>query len=115
MRPFGMRKPTNLAGKPICEGPERAACTDSRVCSGSARDGLFEASPTITFVGDLEPFLDETLTYVQQLQQAHVPVEFQLFKGCFHAFELVAPKAKVSQSAWAFLLGAYGEYWERYY
>ncbi len=71
--------------------------------------------PTITFVGDLEPFKDETLAYVQQLQQAHVPVEFQLFKGCFHAFEMVAPKAKISQSAWAFLLGAYGEYWERYF
>jgi acetyl esterase/lipase len=71
--------------------------------------------PTITFVGDLEPFKDETITYVQQLQQANVPVEFQMFNGCFHAFEMVAPKAKISQAAWAFLLGAFGDYCERYF
>jgi acetyl esterase/lipase len=71
--------------------------------------------PTITFVGDLEPFKDETLTYVQQLRHANVPVEFQLFEGCFHAFEMVAPQSKISQVAWAFLLGAFGVYCDRYF
>jgi acetyl esterase/lipase len=37
--------------------------------------------PTFTFVGDLEPFRDETIDYVENLKKAGVPVEFKLFEG----------------------------------
>lgn len=52
--------------------------------------------PTLTYVGDLEPFRDETSLYVQNLRAAGVPVEFRVFPGCWHAFDFVAPKAEVS-------------------
>lgn len=63
--------------------------------------------PAVTFVGDLEPFRDETVQYVEGLRKAGVPVEFELFKGCYHAFEQMCPKAKVSKRAIAFLINAY--------
>jgi len=70
--------------------------------------------PTITFVGSLEPFRDETTTYVERMRQAGVPVEFRLFEGCFHAFEVLVPEAEVSKEAWQFVFGSYSEYIEKY-
>jgi acetyl esterase/lipase len=67
-------------------------------------DGL---PPAVTFVGDLEPFRDETIAYVDNLRKAGVPVKFEIFKGCYHAFEQFTPKAKVSQKALALLTEAY--------
>ncbi|MCU1648816.1 MAG: esterase [Nocardia sp.] len=55
--------------------------------------------PTLTYVGDLEPFRDETTHYVESLRAAGVPVEFKVFPGCWHAFDFFAPKAEVSLEA----------------
>jgi len=63
--------------------------------------------PTITFVGDLEPFKDEVIEYVDNLRKAGMSVDFKLFKGCYHAFEQVCPNAQVSQEALEFLMKSY--------
>lgn len=55
--------------------------------------------PTYTCVGQLDPFRDETIDYVARLAQAGVDVEFQLYPGCFHAFEHIVPDAEISQHA----------------
>lgn len=70
--------------------------------------------PTITFVGDLEPFADETITYVENLRKAGIPVTFRLFEGCYHSFEKIRPNAAISKEARSFLLNAYSEYLDRY-
>jgi acetyl esterase/lipase len=70
--------------------------------------------PTITFVGDLEPFRDETIEYIEHLKREGVPVAFKLFKGCFHAFEVAFPKLEISKEAWSFLLTAYSNYVDTY-
>jgi acetyl esterase/lipase len=44
--------------------------------------------PAYTFIGQLDPFRDETLEYVARLAQAGVPVEFHLYPGCFHGLML---------------------------
>lgn len=46
--------------------------------------------PTLTYVGDIEPFTDETLQYVENLKKAGVEVQFRLFEGCFHGFDLLS-------------------------
>ncbi|MFW5689216.1 MAG: alpha/beta hydrolase, partial [Spirochaetota bacterium] len=61
---------------------------------------------TVTFVGDLDPFRDETIAYVERLRAADVPVDFELFEGCYHGFETVCPDATVSRRARAFWTGA---------
>ena len=63
--------------------------------------------PAATFVGDLEPFRDETLDYIQNLQKAGIPVKYEVYKGCFHGFDAVCPKADVSIKAVNFIMDAY--------
>lgn len=45
--------------------------------------------PTLTYVGTVEPFTDETVEYVEKLRKAGVEVQFRLFEGCFHGFDLL--------------------------
>jgi acetyl esterase/lipase len=60
--------------------------------------------PTATFVGDLDPFRDETLQYVEALRAAGVPVEFRLFEGCYHAFDMIGANTNAGRDAAGFLL-----------
>ncbi len=60
--------------------------------------------PTITFVGDLDPFRDETIAYVENLEKAGVPVEFKRYPGCFHGFDTVAPNSEPGADALRFTL-----------
>jgi acetyl esterase/lipase len=70
--------------------------------------------PTITFVGDLEPFRDETIEYVENLKKAGIPVAFELYHGCFHGFDTLVPEAEVSQTAVRFLLESYSQSVDKY-
>jgi acetyl esterase/lipase len=58
--------------------------------------------PAMTYVGDIEPFRDEVADYVARLREAGVPVEFEIFPGAYHGFDVVAPGAAVSRRALAF-------------
>lgn len=46
--------------------------------------------PTLTYVGTVDPFLDETTQYVDNLTAAGVEVKFTTFEGCFHGFDLLS-------------------------
>lgn len=54
--------------------------------------------PTYTFVGDIEPFYDETRVYIKNLQQADVEAAIEVYPGCFHAFDQFI-QTKVAQEA----------------
>ena len=69
--------------------------------------------PTITFVGELEPFKDETIEYVEALK-ANIPVKFALFPKAFHAFEQLVKHADVAKKANAFHLEAWGAFYDLY-
>ncbi|MEJ8305772.1 alpha/beta hydrolase [Saccharibacillus sacchari] len=71
--------------------------------------------PAVTFAGELEPFRDETIRYVEHLRAAGVTAEFELYPGCYHAFDMMCPKAEVSKRATAFLMRAFGEAAYRYF
>lgn len=70
--------------------------------------------PTITFVGDVEPFYDETIQYVEALKQANIPVKFKRYEGCFHAFENFVPKSDVAKDALNFTYDSYAEFYDKY-
>lgn len=57
--------------------------------------------PLFTYVGELEPFRDEVVDLVDRLRAAGVPVTFEVFPGCYHGFDVVAPGAAVSRRALA--------------
>ncbi len=71
--------------------------------------------PTASFVGDLEPFRDEVIQYVENLRKAGVPVDFEKYNGCYHAFEHMCPKAAVSKKAMAFAMNSFKYAAEHYF
>ena len=58
------------------------------------------AASTYIDVGDLDLFRDEDIAITQRLSAAGVPVEFHLWTGAYHASELFAPHARLSQRIW---------------
>ena len=71
--------------------------------------------PTITYVGSAEPFRDETKIYVESLRRANVPVEFEIFDGAFHAFDLIVPDAPISRRANQFLMENFRKFARMYF
>ncbi len=65
--------------------------------------------PTFSFVGDQDPFLDETKIYVDKLRAAGVPVKFKVFKGGYHGYENFVPKAQISRDTNAFVRESFAE------
>lgn len=59
--------------------------------------------PTLTYVGTIEPFHDETVEYINNLKAADVPVHFMEFPGCFHAFNMMCGNSSVGRRADQFL------------
>lgn len=59
--------------------------------------------PAYTFVGDIEPFYDETLTFIDRLNKAGVPARVDVYHapgpGCFHSFDMLTPWRTVSRQA----------------
>lgn len=55
--------------------------------------------PAYTFVGDIEPFYCETLTYINNLQKNDIPAKVDIYPNCFHAFDMLLPFKKVSKKA----------------
>ena len=46
--------------------------------------------PTLTYIGTIEPFYDETLEYINNLNEDKVKTDIRIFDGCFHAFDLMS-------------------------
>lgn len=71
--------------------------------------------PAASFVGDLEPFRDEVIQFVENLRKAGVPVDFEIYNGCYHAFEHMCPKAAVSKKAIDFFMNSFKYAAEHYF
>lgn len=75
--------------------------TDPRVAVPARRDDLSGLPPAWIGVGTHDLFHDEDLAYAERLNNAGVPCHVEVVPGAFHGFDLVAPKAQVSQSFFA--------------
>lgn len=82
--------------------------------SPSLNEDYSDFPPTISFVGDLEPFYDENVDYIKELEKASVPVRFKVFKGGYHGFEVGSPKSEIGQEANKFQLDAFEEFYDKY-
>lgn len=47
--------------------------------------------PAYTYVGDMEPFYRETLSYIENLQKAGIPAAVDVYPGWFHAYDIFRP------------------------
>lgn len=55
--------------------------------------------PAYTFVGDIEPFYDETLRYIQNLRDAGVEAGADVYPDWFHAYDIFFPAKAVVRQA----------------
>ena len=55
--------------------------------------------PCYTFVGSGEPFLAETLRYVENMKAAGIPAEAEVYPTDMHAFDLLRPADEISRRA----------------
>ncbi|TFH25529.1 MAG: alpha/beta hydrolase [Bacteroidia bacterium] len=70
--------------------------------------------PTITFVGEFEPFRDENIEYVEALKKEGIPVEFKFYKGCFHGFDILVAGSSIAKDALGFTYQSYAKYYDTY-
>ena len=62
--------------------------------------------PMFIDVGDMDLFRDEDVEFVGRLLQAGNRTEFHVYPGAYHASEVFAPEAELSQRIWATRLAA---------
>lgn len=55
--------------------------------------------PTYTFVGDIDLFYDETKEYILKLKKSGVKADLTVYKGCFHAFDIICSNTKIARHA----------------
>lgn len=70
--------------------------------------------PTITFVGEYEPFYWETVDYVNRLKAAEVDVAFKVYERCIHGPEQLAPDSPLGRDGIAFTYDNYADFYDRY-
>ena len=63
--------------------------------------------PAVSFIGTVEPFYAETRAFFDRLNAAGIETALREYDGAYHAFDMMAPYAKISKEAVAFTLGEY--------
>jgi acetyl esterase/lipase len=74
---------------------------DPQVAVPARREDLSGLPPAWIGVGTHDLFHDEDLAYAERLNRAGVPCHVEVVPGAFHGFDLLVPKAQVSQSFFA--------------
>lgn len=69
--------------------------------------------PAYSFVGDLDPFLEETKQYIQNLREAGVEAVCDVYKGAFHGFDIIP--SRISKKARKICVRAYRYAAEHYF
>ena len=78
----------------------RAGTPDVPATAAPARGSdaqLASMPPTYIAAGELDPFVDENITFAQRLLAAGVSTELHVYPAAFHGWNVLAPKAAVSQ------------------
>nr|AXS01252.1 Alpha beta hydrolase fold-3 domain protein [uncultured bacterium] len=71
--------------------------------------------PAISFVGGVDPFRDETITFMDKLKENNIPVHFKIFEGCFHSFDFLCTRTKAAKQAVSFLMDSFKYAAENYF
>ncbi|MFV0379917.1 MAG: alpha/beta hydrolase [Anaerorhabdus sp.] len=78
----------------------------SAYASPSRLKNYHNLPPCFTYIGDIDPFYNETIDYVDNLKKANINAECLILNGCFHAFEIIKPNSKVAIKSKKMLLEA---------
>lgn len=83
--------------------------------SPSLADDYSGLPPAFTYVGALDPFKDETVKYISDLNSAGIQADVHVYEGAFHAFDIFNTRASIVKKAHEQLLGAYKHAAENYF
>lgn len=92
-------KRSNDTGWDAYLGERRSSGRSLLYASPLHHPDLTQLPPTFLDGGTLEVFRSEIILYAEKLAQADVHVEFHLWMGAFHGFDLTYPDAQVSREA----------------
>lgn len=87
-----------------------AGCVASPYSSPARATDLSSLPPAVGYVGSLDPFLCEDVSYFEALEKAGVEIRFSVYDGCCHAFDSVSGN-RMARKAHAFLVSSVGEFW----
>ncbi|OAP62872.1 hypothetical protein AYL99_02099 [Fonsecaea erecta] len=103
LEPFAFWKvEDNITGWTALLGADKAGIPDADVshyCAPARAKSLAGLPPTYIDIGGLDIFRDEDIEYVRRLALENIEVEFHLYPGVPHAFEIFAPDATVTKRA----------------
>lgn len=68
----------------------------------------------ISFVGTIDLFYSETIAYFENLKNADVESNCFVIDGCYHAFDMMNPGAKITKSTYKLLLEKYSQFADKY-
>ena len=74
--------------------------------SPALAEDLSGLPPVFSYIGTVDPLLDENIEYWTRLIRAGVPVEYHIFPGCYHSFEISVPDSGYAQMAYGLLYNA---------
>jgi len=74
---------------------------DLMITSPALLDNFKGLAPVYMSIGDIDYFRNENLEYARKLAGAAVPLEFHLYAGTPHGFEIFAPDTELAQLALA--------------
>jgi len=74
---------------------------DKIIVSPSLLEDFDGLTPVYIAIGDLDYFRDESIEYARKLALAGVPLEFHVFPGAPHGFEIFTPNTEMSKIAMA--------------
>jgi len=89
----------NLFGWTALLGDRRGGPDVSPYAAPARADNLADLPRTYIDTGSAETFRDESLVYAQRLSEAGVSVDLHMWGGGYHAFDLTAAHAAVSQAS----------------
>ena len=95
----------NLVGWTALLGDACAGPDVSPYAAPARAEDLAALPATFIDVGSVETFRDEAIDYAARLSRAGVPVEFHLWPGGFHGFDMFAPQSALAQASRATRLG----------
>ena len=71
----------------------------SPYASPSRQEDYSNLPPAYSFVCSEEPFLDETITYFNNLAKAGVEAKLDIYEGMYHGFDMLQPDHETSKQA----------------
>ncbi|MHC1787825.1 MAG: alpha/beta hydrolase [Christensenellales bacterium] len=98
---------SNRAAWRLYLGPRYGGAQVPPYAAPARLEDFRDLPPAFSYVGALDPFLDETLSYMAALRAAGVQAECQVFQGCFHGFDILLPRSAPAREARALLMARF--------